>query len=185
MARLLKKADNLTRPIVVGTSMTNYSLERILGREGIQLVRVDVGDRYVFQEMSSNGAALGGEPSGHIIFSDYRLSGDGLLTTLKLLEAMVAEQSSIDALTEDWQAAPQLLRNIPVTETIPLDNLTGVRQKIDEIARALEGRGRIVVRYSGSEPLLRVMIESDSAETNDTYAEELIHVVRTALASPD
>lgn len=182
MARLLKKAGNLTRPIVVGTSMTNYRLERILRREGIELVRVDVGDRYVFQEMSSSGAELGGEPSGHIIFSDYRLSGDGLLTTLKLCEVMVEEQSSIDALTEDWEPAPQLLRNIPVTEKIPLDTLPKVRQKIDEIARALEDRGRIVVRYSGTEPLLRVMIESDSAETNDTYAEELISVVRTALA---
>ncbi len=184
MARRLKKDGRLKPPAVVGTSMTNYGLERALAKEGIELTRVDVGDRYVFKEMLRGASQLGGEPSGHIIFSDYGLSGDGLLTALKLSEAIVGEKTSLDELARGWQSAPQLLRNLRVRGKIPLDSMPTVGQKISEIAARLEGRGRIVVRYSGTERLLRIMIESDSADTNDTYADELISVVRKNLPNP-
>ncbi len=184
MARRLKKDGRLTPPAVVGTSMTNYGLELAFAEEGIALIRVDVGDRYVFQEMLSSGAQLGGEPSGHIIFSDYGLSGDGLLTALKVSEAIVREELTLDELVRGWQSAPQLLRNLRVSEKIPLESLPTVGEKISEIAKRLEGRGRIVVRYSGTEPLLRIMIESDSADTNNAYADELLGVVEKNLRNP-
>lgn len=184
MARRLKKEGRLKPPAVVGTSMTNYGLERALTEDGIELTRADVGDRYVFKEMLSRGAQLGGEPSGHIIFSDHGLSGDGLLTALKLCEAIVQEKASLDALARGLQSAPQLLRSLKVAEQIPLESLPAVAQKISEIEARLEGRGRIVVRYSGTEPLLRIMIESDSADTNDAFADELIDVVEKNLPNP-
>ena len=184
IARLLKSNGRLEPATVVGTSMTNYGLEKALAGEGIALVRTDVGDRYVFREMLNGGALLGGEPSGHIIFSDYGLSGDGLLTTLKVCEAMVSQNASLDELTRGWQSAPQLLQNLPVAEKPPLDSLPAVTEKIGEIATRLEGKGRIVVRYSGTERLLRIMIESDSDDTNDAYADELSRVVREILPKP-
>ncbi len=181
IARLMRKDGRLDPPIVIGTSMTNYGLERIFADESIRLTRVGVGDRYVFQEMLDSGSALGGEPSGHIIFPDFRLSGDGLLTTLKVCEALVKQNASLDDLTADWDPAPQLLQNVPVERKVPLEGMPSVTARIGEIARELEGRGRIVVRYSGTESLLRVMIESDSAPRNERLAGELIALVRREL----
>jgi len=173
ITRRLRRAGKLENSVVVGTSMTNYALEQVLAAEGVRLVRTDVGDRYVFREMLSLRASIGGEPSGHIIFGDFGLSGDGLLTALKLAETIVEGTSSLDALTKDWNPMPQLIRNVPAAEKVPLESLSEVSGKIDEIAGLLRGRGRIVVRYSGTEALLRIMIESDSAETNEAYAADL------------
>ena len=181
IARLMKKEGQLDPPTVIGTPMTNYSLERVFADEGIRLTRVGVGDRYVFQEMLDSGSVLGGEPSGHIIFSDFQLAGDGLLTTLKVCEALVTQNTSLDDLTADWDPAPQLLENVPVERKVPLEAMPSVHTRIDEIGRELEGRGRIVVRYSGTEPLLRVMIESDSAPRNKQLASELIALVGREL----
>ena len=181
MARRMKTLGTLEPPTIIGTSMTNYSLEKTLGREGIRLVRVDVGDRHVFKEMRALGSVLGGEPSGHIIFSDFGLSGDGLLTTLRVCEAIVAVGSSLGGLTDDWKAAPQLLKNVPVERKIPLETMPAFGQKIDEISQSLDGHGRVVVRYSGTEALLRVMIESDSDKKNEQLADELISVYRSEI----
>jgi phosphoglucosamine mutase len=183
MARLLDQSGNLEPKLVVGTSMTNYNLERKLQDEGIGLVRVDVGDRFIFRKMLESGACLGGEPSGHLIFPDFRLSGDGLLSTLKLCQAMTGQSSSLAELTRDWQPAPHLLENVRVSERIPLDTLPPIEGKIDEIRATLKGRGRIVVRYSGTEPLLRVMVESDSDAMNRTCADELIAVIEAELGA--
>jgi phosphoglucosamine mutase len=182
MARRLKKNGQMNPPIVVGTLMTNFSLERMLRDEGITLTRVAVGDRFVFDEMQRSGAPLGGEPSGHLIFSDFKLSGDGLLTTLKVAEAIATDHTSFEDLLRDWVEAPQLLKNIKVREKVPLETLPSIQAKMSEIARELEGRGRLVVRYSGTEPLLRVMIESDDASRNDRFMDELLAVIRNVLA---
>ncbi len=181
LARLMKRAGALEPAVVVGTSMTNYALERALEREDIELVRAGVGDRRVLEAMRAHAALLGGEPSGHIIFSDHPVSGDGLLTTLKLCEAMVSANASLDALTADWKPAPQLFRNLPVADRVPLDTLPAVGRKIEEVRRRLRDRGRIVVRYSGTEPLLRIMVESDSRALNADCADELSAVVIDAL----
>jgi phosphoglucosamine mutase len=181
MARRLKKNGQLNPPLVIGTLMTNFSLERILKDEGVALTRVGVGDRFIFEEMQRSGALLGGEPSGHVIFSDFKLSGDGLLTTLKVAEAIAGDRASFDDLTRDWMEAPQLLKNLRVRERVPLDALPAVQAKMAEIHQELQQCGRLVVRYSGTEPLLRVMIESDDAKKNERLVEELLSVIRNEL----
>lgn len=181
MSRRLKKMGQLNPPIVIGTLMTNYSLERMLANEGITLTRVGVGDRYIFEEMHRSGSLLGGEPSGHVIFSDFKLSGDGLLTTLKVAEAIASDRASFDDMTRDWIEAPQLLKNIRVRERVPLETLPAVQAKLEEVGHRLQNCGRLVVRYSGTEPLLRVMIESDDAKRNETLMEELLSVIRQHL----
>lgn len=181
MARRLKKLGQLTPPIVVGTLMTNYGLEKMLQSEGVTLTRVAVGDRFIFEEMQRSGSKLGGEPSGHLIFSDFKLSGDGLLTTLKVAEAIATDRASFDDMTRDWVEAPQLLRNIRVREKVPLETLPAVQAKMSEVNHALQGCGRLVVRYSGTEPLLRVMIESDDAARNERLIAELLAVIRENL----
>jgi len=181
MTRRLKKNGKLNPAMVIGTSMTNFSLERKLAEEGISLTRVSVGDRFIFEEMLRSGAQLGGEPSGHIIFSDFRLSGDGLLTTLKLGEAIATEHASFEDLTKDWEESPQLLKNLRVKNKVPLETLPAVQAKMTEIEHALKGCGRLVVRYSGTEPLLRVMIESDDAAKNDRLMEELLRTIKEQI----
>jgi phosphoglucosamine mutase len=180
-ARRLQRQGKLNPPVVVGTLMTNYSLERILGTEGIALTRVAVGDRYIFEEMQKSGAVLGGEPSGHIIYSDFRLSGDGLLTALKVAEAVAGEHASFDDLTKDWTPSPQLLKGVRVKQKVPLENVPVLREKISEVTRQLQGRGRLVVRYSGTEPLLRVMVESDDASYNDRLMNDMLETISRAL----
>jgi phosphoglucosamine mutase len=181
MARRMKKTGQLHPPLLVGTLMTNFSLEKMLRDESISLTRVAVGDRFIFEEMQRSGALLGGEPSGHVIFPDFKLSGDGLLTTLKVAEAIAADRASFEDLTRDWVEAPQLLKNISVREKVPLETLPSVQAKMTEINHQLQGCGRMVVRYSGTEPLLRVMIESDDARRNERLVEELLKVIQEAI----
>lgn len=181
MARRMKKNGQLNPRVVVGTLMTNFSLERMLRDEGITLKRVGVGDRFIFEEMQRSGALLGGEPSGHVIFPDFRLSGDGLLTTLKVAEAIAGDRASFDDLTRDWIEAPQLLKNIRVREKVPLETSPAIQAKMIEVNHELDGCGRMVVRYSGTEPVLRVMIESDDAKRNDRLMDELLAVIRSVL----
>jgi phosphoglucosamine mutase len=181
MARRLKKNGKLNPPVVIGTSMTNFSLERKLREEGISLTRVSVGDRFIFEEMLRSGAELGGEPSGHIIFNDFRLSGDGLLTTLKVGEAIAGDHATFEDLTQDWEESPQLLKNVRVKNKVPLETLPAIQAKMAEVDHALQGCGRLVVRYSGTEPLLRVMIESDDAAKNERLMEDLLATIREQI----
>jgi phosphoglucosamine mutase len=176
-AVLLVMARRIKPSTVVGTSMTNYALEKMFQAQGIRLKRVAVGDRYVFEEMLRSGAPLGGEPSGHIIFSDFRLSGDGLLTTLKLAQSIVESGKSLDDLMRDWIPAPQLLKGVRVARKIPLEQMTALQTTMGAANEALEGRGRLVVRYSGTEPLLRVMIESDDAARNEEWMKRLLSAI--------
>ena len=131
--------------------------------------------------MLRSGSPLGGEPSGHIIFLDFRLSGDGLLTTLKVAEAIVSDHASFDDLTRDWVEAPQLLKNIRVKQKVPLETLPAIQAKMAEVHHELLGCGRLVVRYSGTEPVLRVMIESDDAAKNQRFMEEILSTIREHL----
>jgi phosphoglucosamine mutase len=182
MARRLKHQGKLTPAVVVGTQMTNFSLEKMLASEGIALKRVAVGDRYIFEEMQKSGAVLGGEPSGHLIFSDFRLSGDGLLTLLKVAEATVGEHASFDELTHDWQPSPQLLKGVRVRQRVPIEQMPALQAKMKQVLSELESRGRLVIRYSGTEPLLRVMIESDDANRNERLMNETLETIRQELA---
>jgi phosphoglucosamine mutase len=176
-AVLLVMSRRMKPSRVVGTSMTNYALEKTLESEGIGLTRVAVGDRYIFEEMQRSGALLGGEPSGHIIFSDFRLSGDGLLTTLKLAEAIVESGHSLDELTQDWIPSPQLLKGVRIARRVPLEEMSQLQAAMRDANAELDGCGRLVVRYSGTEPLLRVMIESDEAQRNEEWMKKLLRAI--------
>src|SRR3989441_1028587 len=182
MARRLKSNGLLNPPTVIGTLMTNFSLERMLHNEGIALTRVAVGDRFIFEEMLRTGSPLGGEPSGHIIFSDFRLSGDGLLTTLKVAQAIADDHGAFEQLVKEWVESPQLLKNVRVKNKVPLETLPAIQTKMSEIHGRLQARGRLVVRYSGTEPLLRVMIESDDARRNEQLIEDLLQTIREHLS---
>ena len=157
--------------------MTNYALEKMLESAGIGLTRVAVGDRYIFEEMQRSGAPLGGEPSGHIIFSDFGLSGDGLLTTLKLAEIIVQSGRTLDELTHDWVPAPQLLKGVRAAQKVPLEEMPVLQATMSDANVVLRNCGRLVIRYSGTEPLLRVMIESDDAKRNDEWMRKLIAAI--------
>ena len=127
------------------------------------------------------GDNAGGEPSGHVIFSDFRLSGDGLLTTLKVAEAIASDHASFEDMASDWVESPQLLKNVRVKNKVPLETLPAIQAKMAEIHYKLQQRGRLVVRYSGTEPLLRVMIESDDAQLNERLIEELLQTIRGTI----
>jgi phosphoglucosamine mutase len=127
--------------------------------------------------MQRSGATLGGEPSGHIIFSDFRLSGDGLLTTLKLAQALAETKQSLDDLTRDWSPAPQMLKGVRVSQRVPLETMNRLQATMRDAGAALNGCGRLVVRYSGTEPLLRVMIESDDARRNEEWMKKILRAI--------
>ena len=150
-------------PTVVGTVMANLGLERALGAQGIRLLRMPVGDKYVLEEMLRTGAVLGGEQSGHIIFSEYSTTGDGLLTALRVLEIMQESGRGLDELTGDLEIYPQRLVNVRIKERKPLEEMPAVVAEIHAAERALGDLGRVLVRFSGTEPLARVMIEGPDA----------------------
>jgi phosphoglucosamine mutase len=182
MARRIKRSGMLSPPVVVGTVMTNFGLEKALAAQGIALNRVGVGDRFIFEEMRKSSSRLGGEPSGHIIFSDFGLSGDGLLTALKVAQAVVEDGSTLDDWSRDWEAAPQLLKTVPVARRTALESAPKVQSALNRAMRAVEGRGRVVVRYSGTELALRVMIESEDAMMNEALMGDLLAAVAADLA---
>jgi len=164
-ARHLQATGRLRGGAVVATVMSNVGLEVALQRLGIPLVRTAVGDRNVLEEMERRGACLGGEQSGHVIFLDHEPTGDGLLTALEVLEVVGSSGRSLAELAADLPVYPQVLRNARVRERADIEAIPDVRAALDEARTALDGRGRLVVRYSGTEPVLRVMAEGpDEAE---------------------
>ncbi len=160
---LLEKS-RLKGNCVVGTVMTNYALELALQRKNIRLVRAAVGDRYVLEGMDKAGANLGGEPSGHIILRDLHTTGDGCLTAAVLAGLMAARQTRLESLVEGFQPFPQLLDGLRVKQKIPLEESPVMTRLIRAAEARLQGGGRVVVRYSGTEPLLRIMAEGADAE---------------------
>lgn len=181
-ARYLRSTEKLKGNAVVGTTMTNLGLERALAAEGLALVRVPVGDRYVLEEMLRGGANLGGEQSGHVIFLDDATTGDGLLTALKVA-SMVALLGPLDELVKDLKVYPQTILNVKVRAKPPLDSLPEVSQALNAATRALGGSGRVVVRYSGTEPKARVMVEAERNEDVQLWAERLANALKSALGA--
>jgi phosphoglucosamine mutase len=180
-ARRLQADGHLAGNLVVSTVMSNLGLEKALGRLGISMVRTPVGDKYVLEEMLRRDAALGGEQSGHVIFREYATTGDGMLTALKLLETCVSEKATLDELAADLTVYPQLLVNIRVKERRPLEQLPGVVEEIRACETALDGLGRVLVRFSGTEPLLRVMVEGPDLQQVENYAGRIASAIRTEL----
>lgn len=181
-ARHLQATGRLRGP-VVATVMSNVGLEVALGRLGIPLVRTAVGDRNVLEEMERTGTSLGGEQSGHIIFLDHEPTGDGLLTALEVLEVVGASGRDLRDLASDLVVYPQVLLNLRVREKADIESLPGVRLALERARSALDGRGRLVVRYSGTEPLLRVMAEGPDEAEIRALAQGIIDSVARTLGS--
>ena len=182
-ARDLKARQMLNGGIVVATTMSNMGLEGALRRDMIRMLRAPVGDKYVLEMMQANHASLGGEQSGHILFPHLATTGDGLLTALVVLDIVHRSGKPLDELVADLKVFPQTILNVPVKEKKPLDEIETVAATIREAEQALDGNGRVVVRYSGTEPLARVMIEAESEETMRRHADAIAGAIREALGA--
>ncbi len=183
-AREMKSRDKLSKATVVATTMSNMGLELALKQSGIRMLRANVGDKYVLEEMQRVGATLGGEQSGHILFRDGEATtGDGLLTALRVLEIMVRTGMPLAQLIADLKVFPQTIRNVRVRKKVPLAEIPAVQSAITAAERELDGNGRVVVRYSGTEALARVMIEAESKEQMDRLADSIVEAIRTALGT--
>ncbi len=176
-----KLADSAGEPTVVATVMSNMGFEVEMKRQGIQMLRTSVGDKYVLEEMVKRGAWVGGEQSGHVIFREYATTGDGLLTALRVLEVIKESGQDLDQLTAGLRVFPQLLVNVRVKEKKPLEELPAVQQEIRDAMDAFNGSGRVLVRFSGTEPLARVMVEGPEHGSVERYAQRIAKAVEVAL----
>jgi phosphoglucosamine mutase len=180
-ARDLKARGLLTGDVVVATTMSNMGLEAALKRSGIRMLRAAVGDRYVLEMMQKHNAALGGEQSGHILFPHLATTGDGVLTALVILDLIARSGKSLDELTADLKVFPQVIVNVKVREKKPLNSIPSVVASISAAEDELRDSGRVVIRYSGTEKLARVMIEAESDETMRRHADAIAEAIRTEL----
>jgi phosphoglucosamine mutase len=175
----------LHKGIVVATVMSNVGLEIALRSRGITLYRTDVGDKYVLDELLRLNASLGGEQSGHIIIPELSLAGDGMITTLSLLRALQDGGKSLTESLEGFERYPQILINVRVREKRPFSEIETVDRIRRELEEALAGRGRLLLRYSGTEPLARIMIEGQDLAEIEGYGEKLAVAIREVLGSPE
>jgi phosphoglucosamine mutase len=183
-ARDMQARGSLAKATVVATTMSNMGLELALKKSGIQMLRANVGDKYVLEEMQRVGATLGGEQSGHILFRDGdATTGDGLLTALRVMDIMVRSGKSLAQLAGDLKVFPQVIRNVRVREKVPFAQVPAVQEVITAAQSELDGNGRVVVRYSGTEALARVMIEAESKEQMERIADGIVSAIRTSLGA--
>jgi len=180
-ARDLHARGELAGDLVVATTMSNMGFEAALGRSGIAMLRAPVGDKYVLEEMRRSGASLGGEQSGHILFPAKATTGDGLLTALLVLDVVHRSGKTLGELVADLKNYPQVIVNVKVREKVPLETLATVVERIAEAEAELAGTGRVVIRYSGTEALARVMIEAESEEAMRRHAEAIAGAIRAEL----
>jgi phosphoglucosamine mutase len=183
-ARDMQSRGVLTGSTIVATTMSNMGLEVALKRSGVSMLRANVGDKYVLEEMLRTGAILGGEQSGHIIFRDGdATTGDGLLTALRVMEIMARTGRSLADLVSDLKVFPQTIQNVRVREKIPFAQVPQVQRAIQTAERELDGNGRVVVRYSGTEALARVMVEAESEEKMRSLAGKIAGAIKQTLGT--
>ncbi len=182
-ARDLKERGMLTDDIVVATTMSNMGLEAALKRSHIHMLRATVGDRYVLEMMQRKNAALGGEQSGHVLFPHLATTGDGILTALVVLDLVARTGKSLDELSADLKVFPQIIVNVRVREKRPLEKIPSVHARIREAEENLKDTGRVVIRYSGTEPLARVMIEAEDEAAMQRHANAIAAAIRDELGA--
>mgnify|MGYP002626721430 CR=1 FL=1 len=163
---------------VVTTVMSNFGLFKALNERGIDVVKTKVGDKYVYENMVQTGNRIGGEQSGHIIFTKYATTGDGILTSLKLMEVMLAKEKPMSELAAPVVFYPQVLKNVRVKSKPDAQNDPDVQKAVAAVAEALGDEGRILVRESGTEPVIRVMVEAGTDETCEKYVDQVIEVIK-------
>ena len=181
LGRAMKASGHLAGETVVSTVMSNLGLERALAGLGIRMLRTPVGDKYVLEEMVRIGAALGGEQSGHIILRELATTGDGILTALRVFETLRTSGQSLDELTEDLQVYPQTLVNVRVREKQGLLEIPAVKAEIARVEQEFGDTGRVLVRFSGTEPLARVMVEGPDLERVERYGSSIADVIRREM----
>jgi phosphoglucosamine mutase len=183
-ARRMKAEGRLKNGLVVATIMSNLGLQTALAREGITMTRTPVGDKYVLEEMLRSGANLGGEQSGHVIFSDDQTTGDGMLTALRVAETMIQSGRSLAELVDGMPVFPQVIRNVPVRQKLPLETLLEVSEAIKRSQEQLGESGRVIVRYSGTETLARIMVEAEDPGAVDRHIESIAAAFARDLGEP-
>ncbi len=177
----MKKEGRLKGNGVVSTVMSNIGLELALKNEGIKLIRANVGDRYVLENMLKEGFVLGGEQSGHIIFAEYNTAGDGIVTALQVLALMVMSGRKLSDLAGVMKHYPQVMINVKVTKKLPFVSMPDVERAIQHVSDALKDKGRVLVRYSGTEPLVRVMVEGPEHDLIQSYAQEIAGTIKKTI----
>ena len=177
-ARYMKEKGNLLNNTVVTTVMSNFGLYKALDEVGIHYEKTAVGDKYVYENMMKYGHRIGGEQSGHIIFSKYARTGDGILTSLKLMQVMLAKKSTLARLGEDMKVYPQVLINVRVRDKRLAQEDPAVQTAVQTVAEELGDTGRILVRESGTEPLVRVMVEAETQDQCRTLAQSVVDVIK-------
>lgn len=181
LARAMQAEGHLNEHTVVSTVMSNLGLEKALEREGIRMLRTPVGDKYVLEEMVRRGASLGGEQSGHIILREYATTGDGMLTALFVIQTARNAGRGLDELTADLKVYPQKLVNVRIREKKGLTELPSVAHEIAQVESAFAGTGRVLVRFSGTEPLARVMVEGLDAQQVETFSARIADAIRREM----
>ena len=177
--KYMKEQGSLVNNTIVTTIMSNFGLYKALDREGIAYEKTAVGDKYVYENMSANGHCLGGEQSGHIIFSKNATTGDGILTSLKVMEAMLEKKQSLGKLASEVEIFPQVLKNVKVKDKKAAQDDAAVRAEVAKVTESLGDDGRILLRQSGTEPVVRVMVEAPSLEICEKYVDQVIQVMKT------
>lgn len=175
----MKDRDKLVGNKVVTTVMSNFGLYKAFDAVGIEYEKTKVGDKYVYECMSENGYRIGGEQSGHIIFSKYATTGDGIITALKMMEVMLAKKKTLSELVAPLVIYPQVLKNIRVTDKTQAQDDADVKAAVEAVANALGADGRILVRESGTEPVVRVMVEAGSTQECEKYVDQVIDVIKS------
>ena len=174
----MKKEGRLNHDMVVGTVMSNLGFGKALKEHGINTVSTKVGDRYVLEEMRKNGYSIGGEQSGHIIFSKHATTGDGILTSLKVMEVVLEKKQPLDKLASEVEIYPQVLKNVRVKDKKTAQDDEAVQAEVARVTRSLGSDGRILLRQSGTEPVVRVMVEAPDIQTCETYVDQVIQVMK-------
>ena len=177
-ARYMKERGTLTQNTVVTTIMSNFGLYKALDDQGIGYAKTAVGDKYVYEYMQQNGCRIGGEQSGHIIFSQYASTGDGILTSLKMMEVMKAKKKTLSQLCEDLVIYPQVLTNVRVHDKAAAREDADVQAAVQAVTDKLGSTGRILVRESGTEPVIRVMVEAESQDICQEYVDSVVNVIK-------
>ena len=180
-AKFMKQKGLLKANLVVSTVMSNIGLGQALNKMGIKHMTTAVGDRYVMEKMVSSGAILGGEDSGHIVFLNHHTTGDGILSALRLIEAMKEESKPLSELCSIITIFPQILINVNVVHKPDLNNIPDIKDAIASVETALGEKGRVVVRYSGTEPICRIMVEGPTIEETREYCQQLADIVGNTL----
>jgi len=177
----LIKTGELKKKTVVATVMSNMGLEIAMKKAGGKVIRTAVGDRYVVEEMLKGGYNLGGEQSGHMIFHDHNTTGDGILSALQVLAIIQRSGKKLSVLAEVMTSLPQILVNVKVRQRTDLNDIAPIKKLIDEVESELGDKGRVLIRYSGTEPLLRVMIEGEDQSRIEVLANQVADAVRKHL----